>query len=202
MDEWGVIAPFESPDRDAREANVFWSAHVCRAILSVMAMRGAARDVSDVLPLTGRLCRTTVSVDASGRQHVLFAHDGRSLQLEIRGVSVFEAERLLVDVPPPVGSPNTYFRTLKQLSDFLKHGELRKSFYPPYSQGRRLAEVIQALDGWRHGATHRQIAHALVGEERFKRDWLHQRSHLLNRVRRAIKRGRILMAGDYRRFLT
>jgi len=201
MDGWGLIAPFENPDRDAREANVFWSSHVCRTVLPVMAIRGGEHDVSDLLPLTGHLCRTLINVDASGRQHVLFTHDGRSLQLEVRGVSVFEAERLLVDIPPPAGSPNNYFRALKQFSDFMRHGELRRSLYPPYSQGRRLAEVIQALDGWRQGATHRKIAQALVGEERFERDWRHQRSHLLNRVRRAIKRGRVLIAGDYRRFL-
>jgi hypothetical protein len=197
---WGLVSPFENPDRDVRDANVFWSSHFSPAVLKFVAIDDSQQP-SGVLPLIERKCRTTVYVGNDARQHILFARDGRSLQLEASGSSVFSSGRLLAEGAPIAGPATAYFRAHRQFSDLLRHGDLRAALYPAYSQGRRLSEVAQALDGWSHGATHRQIAVALVGETRAHQEVGRQRSHILDRVRRAIKRGRTLMSGGYRTFL-
>lgn len=61
----------------------------------------------------------------------------------------------------------------------------------------RLQIVLQALDGFRAGLSQRAIAETLFGAQRVQRDWSDGGSHMRDHVRRAIRRGRKLMAGDY-----
>ncbi|WP_342586884.1 DUF2285 domain-containing protein [Mesorhizobium sophorae] len=51
------------------------------------------------------------------------------------------------------------------------------------------------------GASHREIAEALIGKGRVHADWNDPRDHLRDRIRRAVSRGRALMNGGYRDFL-
>ncbi|WP_245425718.1 DUF2285 domain-containing protein [Mesorhizobium sp. WSM3862] len=61
--------------------------------------------------------------------------------------------------------------------------------------------VLRALDESLAGASHREIAEALMGEGRVHSDWNDPRDHLRDRIRRAVSRGRALMDGGYRDFL-
>lgn len=61
--------------------------------------------------------------------------------------------------------------------------------------------VLRALDGSIAGASHREIGIVLFGKARVERDWADPGDHLRDIVRRAIKRGRSLMNGGYKRFL-
>jgi len=79
------------------------------------------------------------------------------------------------------------------------HHTLRPQVYPPAKQARRLTEVLQALDGALAGATRREIAVAMFGRQRVGDDW--RSRSLREKVRNAIKSGRVLMGGGYRRLL-
>jgi hypothetical protein len=83
----------------------------------------------------------------------------------------------------------------------VKHRTLRRSLYFPHPRGRRLAYVLQALDGSLAGAPHREKAIAMFGERRVRHDWSDPRNHLRDQVRRAIARGRALMSGGYLQLL-
>ncbi|ESY91657.1 DUF2285 domain-containing protein [Mesorhizobium sp. LNHC209A00] len=61
--------------------------------------------------------------------------------------------------------------------------------------------LLQALDGSLAGASHREIAEALIGKLRVQDDWKDPRDHLRDRIRRAIRRGHALMNGGYRAFV-
>ncbi|MDE2465914.1 MAG: DUF2285 domain-containing protein, partial [Alphaproteobacteria bacterium] len=65
----------------------------------------------------------------------------------------------------------------------------------------RLYQVLTALDGWRAGLAHRQIAIALFGAARVAREWRDPHECLRDSVRRAIARGRQLSEAGYRRIL-
>ncbi|WP_288142816.1 DUF2285 domain-containing protein [Mesorhizobium sp.] len=56
--------------------------------------------------------------------------------------------------------------------------------------------VLRALDGSLAGASHREIAEALIGEGRVR-----PTGRMRDRIRRAVSRGRTLMNGGYRDFL-
>ena len=62
-------------------------------------------------------------------------------------------------------------------------------------------DALVALDGWLAGASQRQIAALIYGEERVDREWRAPDQTIKNRVARAIRRGRNLMEGDYRKLL-
>ncbi|MEV8644897.1 DUF2285 domain-containing protein [Mesorhizobium ciceri] len=73
--------------------------------------------------------------------------------------------------------------------------------FPPEKRGLRLTFVLRALDGSLAGASHRELAEALIGQRRVHADWRDPRDHLRDRIRRAVTRGRALMHGGYRDFL-
>lgn len=60
--------------------------------------------------------------------------------------------------------------------------------------------MLQALDGSLAGAAQRDIAVALFGADAVKRRW-HSDSELRAQVRHLIRKGRVLMQGQYRRLL-
>jgi hypothetical protein len=91
---------------------------------------------------------------------------------------------------------------LQSLNDVWALGRLPASRLPDDLRLRRLRTVLQALDGWLDGASYRDIAVALFGEARVEADWTDPRRHLRDRVRRAVRRGRALMGGGYRTFLS
>ena len=80
-------------------------------------------------------------------------------------------------------------------------GQLPERLFPPESRGVRLRHVLLALDASTDGASHREIATALVGRQRVQADWADPGDHLRDQIRRAVRRGRALMNGGFRDFL-
>ncbi|WP_425484107.1 DUF2285 domain-containing protein [Allomesorhizobium camelthorni] len=108
--------------------------------------------------------------------------------------------QLHIDAIWPTGQLKHRLRALECLNSLVAHG-LPKTLFPPDARGGRLRFVLQALDGSLAGASHREIAEALIGEPRVEADWNDPRDHLRDRVRRAIHRGHALMNGGYREFV-
>ena len=135
-----------------------------------------------------------------GRQHLLFSESGCALQLDIRGTSLSEPVRLLTDAVLPAAHLRARLVALEGLANIIGRGRFpdHRMIEP---RGRRLRVVLQALDGWLAGAPYREIAVALFGEARVEADWRDPRDHLRDQVRRAVRRGRELMRGGYRKLL-
>ncbi|MBS0220961.1 MAG: DUF2285 domain-containing protein [Proteobacteria bacterium] len=136
-----------------------------------------------------------------GRQHVLVREGPRNLQFVADGASMLEPVRLHTDALVDGRSVRQRLVALEALNAVAHEARLPADLYPADPRSRRLRHVLQALDGWRAGATYRQIGMALFGEERVAADWSDARHHLFDRVRRAVHRGRSLMTGGYRLFL-
>jgi hypothetical protein len=134
-------------------------------------------------------------------EHLLFQQAGRCLQLVVSGATLLDAVRLLTDAVVDPKHLLAHLRGLACLNDLRASGRLLPRHFPPEPRGRRLALILQALDGWRAGASHRQIAVALFGRQRVEADWADPGDHLRDRVRRALRKGRAFMNGGYRQFL-
>ncbi|PBB29681.1 DUF2285 domain-containing protein [Mesorhizobium sp. WSM3882] len=80
-------------------------------------------------------------------------------------------------------------------------GQFPDRLFPPEARASGLHFVLQALDGSLGGASHREIARALLGQQRVHADWTDPRSHLRDRIRRAVRRGHMLMDRGYQDFL-
>jgi hypothetical protein len=87
----------------------------------------------------------------------------------------------------------------KCLNEFLSKGKLPNSTAHP--RRWRLRLVLQALDGWLAGASHREISCSLFGDKRTNTDWSDPSDHLRDATRRAVRRGRLLMDSGYKDLL-
>jgi hypothetical protein len=188
-----------SVDLDARSATVFWHPDSCPSVLRAFALPDS--EFLEPFSLADGGLPATLLLSADGMQHVLIRDGVRRLQLTVHGASLLRPVGLLVDTgwSPAIASHQD--RSLKRLRAYRASGALQELDYPPDPYAARLALVLQALDGWRAGARHRDIAEALYGHERVAKDWADPRESLRDQVRYAISRGRTLMEHGYRAFL-
>jgi len=170
-------------------------------VLRTVAVRATASADAPTLDLRRLTCRTTVLVTPDGSEHVLFRDGARSLQLHVAGGGFLAGAPLLTYALSIRRDSKAQLSALRRLHDLHAFGHLRPLHYPPEPARRRLRQVLQALDGWLAFAPYCEIAIALFGRDRVEADWTDPRAFLLDRVRRAVHRGRALMTGAYRRFL-
>jgi hypothetical protein len=193
----GAWKPFVAAENDGH--GVFWRAEVCPAVLPVVGLAGKASGPG--LSFSEFHGEISFLRTPDGRQLVLFFQDGRAFQLEVSGAAVFEDTRLLTDVLVPSARIRAHRQAIARLADLVRHGVLRPRLYPGHPRRKRLALVLQALDGDLDGAPPRDIAIALYGTDRVQRDWSDAGENLRDQLRRAVKRGRFLMEGGYRMLL-
>jgi len=163
----------------------------------------AIGSASDAIPLRFSEvgCRTTVLLLPDGTQHVLLQDGGQTLQLAVAGASVFSPVRLLTDAVIDPRHFRARLDALTGLNGLIVDGKFPSRNRSDDSRRRRLRVVLQALDGWLAGTSQRDIGVALFGEARVEADWRDPRDYLRDQVRRAVRRGRELMDGGYRKLL-
>jgi hypothetical protein len=123
------------------------------------------------------------------------------LQLSIVGENIAKPVQILANVLPSMPYSEARWRAVRRLNDLVRAQVLRPEMYSQDIGARRLARVLQALDGHLASGSQREIAMALFGKERVEMDWSHPGGHLRDQVRRAIRRGRNLMDGGYLKLL-
>ena len=146
-------------------------------------------------------CRWTVLAVPNAEQHILFNSAGKRLQLCVRGESVLRPVRLSTSAIIDPCLLQRRILLLRRLSSLVVEKTLVQSVYEPDPRSRRLALVLEALDGFLAAAPRRELACALYGSHRVNADWTDPRNHLRDWLRRSIHRGRALMQGGYLSFL-
>lgn len=186
------------PDQDARTADVFWHKDVCATVLPVEGVPAHSKGTFQFLPLDGMRCRVSV-IDDKDTHHVLYSEEGRSLQLEVHG-PLIEAALLTPALLQEQEAPGRLI-AMRRLCDMLATHSLRAALYPPERRAARLMTLVKALDGALLNMSQRDIAIRLFGAARVAKEWSDPGNHLRDQVRRAIRSGRKMMAGGYRRLL-
>ncbi|OWK19815.1 hypothetical protein AJ88_37525 [Mesorhizobium amorphae CCBAU 01583] len=146
-------------------------------------------------------CRATVLLEPDETQHVHLRNAEHTLQLAVSGADILRPVCLRAEAIWPTALLKHRLWALECLNALCLDGELPARLFPLERRGARLTFVLRALDGSLAGASHREIAEALIGEGRVQSDWKDPRDHLRDRIRRAVSRGRALMNGGYRDFL-
>ncbi|WP_245436588.1 DUF2285 domain-containing protein [Mesorhizobium tamadayense] len=157
---------------------------------------------SAAAPFSALPCRATVLLAPDKRQHVLLRDTEHTLQLAVSGADILHPVFLHTEAIWPAMLSKHRLRTLECLNVLSLGQQLPARLFPPERRGPRLTFVPRALDGSLAGASHRELAEALVAQRRAHADWRDPRDHLRDRIRRAVSRGRALMNGGYRDFLT
>ena len=187
-----------SAGQDAVHADVVWHPEIYASVLKVFAIAVPIRGRPPLrladLPLGGVLIRS------GAIQHLLIRDRHHSLQLCISGTDLRHPVHLF---PQPEAGPlrGASLRSWYQLLELERHASLHPLHLAQPRPAARLFQVLTALDGWRAGVTHRQIAIALFGAARVAREWRDPHDCLRDSVRRAIARGRQLSEAGYQRIL-
>lgn len=191
---WGCLSA-ASADARAPDALVFWKPELCPDVLRMAAFERRLGLETPPFDLKKVRCRATLLRTLDGKQHLLFQHEGQSLQIAVSGADLSAPVHLLPEAVQRGVDIAHFVHGLKQLQAILEGGRLAPVRTVPSLP--RLRVVLQALDGYLAGCPHREIATAIFGERRVSADWNDPGRHLQDQVRRAVRRGRILMEGGY-----
>lgn len=194
----GASTFLEDPRRSALEARLLWRADLDPAVVAVRAAPSGPDD-PDALDL-GRLRSLAILArGGTGREYIALSDGWRRLRLDVVEGSVGDADWVRFeyclsgfrDLEPRL-------RTLHRLSNLRRAGCIHAANFPvPARQSHRL-EALQVADGLRDGASYREIAEALFGEQRVRAEWRKRSDYLLSRVRRRAGEARRMLAGGYR----
>lgn len=179
---------------------MFWDSRLCPQVVSLFAFPAGSVKGAASLDLDRIAGLRRVLVTPDGCRHLLVKHQGRSVQICLSGASLTKSVHLLADA---LIGPDRLAAGLRAIADFnhLLQGRIELSRPSASQHGRRLRQILRALDGRRAGATYRDIAVVLFGAQRVERDWNDDGDHLKNHVRRLVKRGEGLVDGGYKRLL-
>jgi hypothetical protein len=201
-ERWGLLR-LENPTKTSLDADTFWCFRSAKDVLPLVAQPLHEQSATPIIDLESLKCRIVNCQSDGGRtKNILFAEGGRCLQIAVTGSTPLPNALLLTPILPMPRFSSERLFALRRFTDLAKHGSLRHSLYPAERSAKRYAHVVTALDGWLEGRPHRDIAMSLFGSAWVDRAWNDSGNHLRDRVRRAIRYGRELMDGGYRRFLS
>lgn len=166
--------------------------------VEAMPMR---RDDADVFDIRHFERLTTVLVEAGGREHLLLSDGNRRLQLEVTAGSVLHGPVCFRYELSGFRRIEAKTLTLRRLQLLCQLGRFPRGLFPPERRAHRWALALQADDGVRAGASHRDIAAALFGEKTVGEDWCGRSDYLRLRVQRLIRTAENLVKGGYRDLL-
>ena len=198
-EQWALAFP-ENPNLDARDVQPVWRTDP-DALVRIAADDDHNESDADAFSLW----------DMPGRKSLL--HDGRRLLLS----SAFGARVLRMAITSDVCDGGSFayvirsgpravarWRGIQENLPVLRAAEPTKRYALSPRPGRLAVlhmRALQAIDGRAAGASQRDIAAAIFGEERVAEDW-HADSELRAQTRHLIHRGQALMRGEYRSLIS
>ena len=188
--------PFpEDPDLDARDACPAWRIGA-RPVVALVPHTDPAAHPLDLWAIPGR--KTLIH---DGERLWLYGHVGRELVTLTLAADVANGAPFAYAVPAGV-DPARYRFTLETALSLLQGSDAHTPTAlarPPRSALTHM-RALQALDGVAAGASQREIAAVLFGEDEVAARWSPD-GELRAQVRYLIQRGRALVEGDYRTLL-
>lgn len=200
LETWGLLYA-TAPDQDARMASVFWSPDIYTGVLRLTAFPLSARIDATPFLLRDIACASVLLEIPNAPQHLLFADNGRGLQLVVEGADVLRPVRLMTNSAPDVAYAAAQIRALHCFNDLRLTGRLNVSSLQRDPLTPRLRHVLRVLDGSLSGASFQDIARAVSPTDFSTEGWLGRVGGMRDRIRRALRRGCHLMKGGYRTLL-
>jgi hypothetical protein len=191
----------DTPSLNGASARVIWDPLQFPHMTHLMAVEAGSVPGAGLFRLADLPIERLV-VHHAGMQIVLMTQSERALQLNAHGADLAAPVHLFADVasaPPAQAERALVFAAINDLQTLRR---FRSGRFPAEPRGARLRMILQALDGSLAGASHRDIAVEIFDPDRVTETWRDPRSHLRDFVRRAIFRGRMLMTGGYRQFVS
>jgi len=186
---------------DATSARVIWDPIQFPRLPRLMALEAGSVPGAAIFRIPD-LSLGRLTVHHAGMQIVLMTQSALALQLNVHGADLATPVHLFADVGSMPSMRPERALVHAAINDLQNSGRFRSGSFPAEPRGARLRLILQALDGSLAGASHQDIAMEIFGPDRVAQAWRDPRSHLRDSVRRAISRGRMLMMGGYRQFVS
>jgi hypothetical protein len=200
LQDWGCLYSSQ-PTLNARHATVFWRPDLNPRALRMTALPAPVPHPAEVFSLAEMKCSSVLLHCPRGEQHLLFRDNGRGLQLAINGTDLRSKVQLVIDGTPDPIIARGQLWSYRCFVDLQLTGKLVPSHFQREPLSPRLKQVLRALIGAQAGASHREIAGMLFGQNRTSAEWNARGRPLRYRVRRTIHRGFELMEGGYRKLV-
>lgn len=166
------------------------------SVLPVIAIPSAGGfDLRDIPFATVVLCR------AGGREHVLIADGPRCIRIEVRCGTLLGGPVRLDYHLHGDNDVRAKIMTLRRLAALCRLGRFPATLFPPERRARRWAMALQAWDGRRTGASHRDIACVLRGEAAVRDEWYGESDHMRTHIKRLLRTANTLIGGGWRYLL-
>lgn len=190
----------EDPARSAPEAHIIWHADLDPGTLQVMAEPARPGD-PDAIDLDRLAAWLTVAPDQHGHEHAAISNGWQRIRLDVEA-GTLRAGGPVLFIYRLVGMASAAPRILplRRLLALARHGRFATSLFPADPRIARWLDILRVADALADGASQREIAAALFGQERAVNEWSHEAS-LRSRVRRLVREAREMARGGWRQLM-
>lgn len=187
----------EDPGLAAPDARIIWHADLDPGALLVAAVPVDARgpDSLDPQQLAPWL---TLAIGRDGHEHAVLSDGWHHIRLDLETGSLVSGPVILHYHLHGRLNAETRLLPLRRFLHLCRHRRFAASLFPDDSRVSRGLILLRVHDALWAGASHRQIADALFGEERVTRDWRDPSESLRSRIRRLAAEARSMARGGYR----
>lgn len=178
-----------------------WSAAVDPGVLAVRA-EPAAPDHPDAFDLAQLGRWATLACAGDGREYLALSDGWRRIRVDVvDGTLAGRGHVRLHYLLSGFAGLEPRLLAVRRLLALWRARRFVRALFPPVTGlGRRL-EVLRTADALAEGASYREIAAALFGEERVRSEWRTDSDFLLMRVRRRVAEARRMTEGGWRELL-
>jgi hypothetical protein len=199
-EKWGLFA-FADPSRPAYQSFVLWLPTASRRMVRARCTMVRSDAAANVMMLATFRAKRFATIGVDGVSVVTLKGDGSCVSLIACGWQALTRPVVVtfeLDGFDELGVRIECLRTLQRLAD---PGSSTPAAPAPTAANERLRQALLALDASLSGASYRQIATTIFGEERVSEDWNAASRFLKDRIRRLVAKGHALMDGGYRDLL-
>lgn len=146
--------------------------------------------------------RASLVRGTEGGEHLVLSDGRRRLRLDvIEGTLLSQGSvRLHFDLAG-FSQLDAKLLTVRRLLSLWRRGRFLNALFQPLAGLPQRLEVLRVADARAAGASHREIAAVLYGEQRVRVEWNGHSDFLLSRVRRRAAEARRMEKGGYRALL-
>lgn len=197
----GVSTFAEAPDRPAPDARIIWHAALDPGTLRVVATPADPADADSV-----RLDRLapwlTLVRDAAGHEHAVLSDGLHHIRLDVEEGSLGGGDAVLLRYRlMGIASAAPKILPLRRLLHLCRRRSFARSLFPPDPRIDRWLLLLRVHDGLRSGASHREIAAAVFGDEHVAEEWPGASDSLRSQIKRLVRDARAMARGGYRSLL-
>ena len=182
------------------DAHLFWRADWDVSVVAVDAIPTTPDD-PEAFDIEQFMDVATFLRHGDGHESMLFSDGIHHLQFEVVSGTVISGPVHLHYRLSGFRLVEPQTLSVRRLAQFCRLGRFPLTLFPPEPRAHRWALALQAYDGMAAGASHREIAASLFGEQAVRDDWAGRSDFLRLRVQRLVHMGSAMVRGGYRDLL-